>query len=334
MGWNLVPVEPGQKMLAAQMEEVREALTERMVAVQAASPPLIIYPGNRIMASQINTYRLHIEQVIAGSFRRKFVNHLGGIGEGDHPEPWTLADLLTEYYGEPREYWTRFPARWGGTLEEGELQPGDRCLAEHINELRGVLDLLQWVRITESQYTPGKIAADRVLYARSGWTWAEAWANVKDSYVNHGPGGVEYEGNNDARMWAYREPGATYQATLAHVKGRYVYDLYGLDDIEDWWMHVTTSYDISVERSDEVGAGEVEIMRYSNSGPIDTLATVDTSEETWWINPDAEKWHPEIWLVPDDSDLDVFEPSTDYQYRGIITRLHALYCRPSFEYRQ
>lgn len=160
MAWSVVPVSAGQIVQAAAIGEIRAAIIERRRAA-GISPeggggdPPVVSAGAIATAATINAYRQAIESIIG-----RYVNPDNVVHR------WTREGVIEAALGAGRIDWTNTPARAGGLVEDTTLPVGNLMYAEHINDMKAVLDKLYLLEIEEK---PGRQYA---VYD-GGWSWSE-----------------------------------------------------------------------------------------------------------------------------------------------------------------
>lgn len=161
MGWSNLPVAPGAEVTAAQANEIRAAIIERRRAVGLSStgglgdPPLVS-AGAACDTATVNADRERLEGLFAS-----FIN-TNGTGQ-----PWTKAAILEAALGAGQTEWTSVPARAGAAQYAAALPAGTVMYAEHLNEMKEVIDKLYLVSVDE------KAGRQYAYNYGSGWTWSQ-----------------------------------------------------------------------------------------------------------------------------------------------------------------
>lgn len=160
MGWSKLPVAAGQEMRADEIGGLRAAIIERrraagLLAAAGSGDPPAVAAQEVCYAATINAYRRRLEEL--------FVLYLRTDGSG---AAWTKMAILTAAFGAGRTEWTTVPQRAGAPEYASDLAPGDVIYAEHMNEMKEVIDLLYLVPLEEQ--AGREFATD----GGSGWTWA------------------------------------------------------------------------------------------------------------------------------------------------------------------
>jgi len=161
MAWSVVPVSVGGAVQAAAIGEIRAAIIERRRAAGVGpegggGDPPVVSAGAVATAATINTYRQAIESII-GRYRNP----------GDVVHTWSKEGVVEAALGAGRFDWTNTPARAGGLVEDTSLPAGTLMYAEHLNDMKAVLDKLYILGIDER---PGRQFA---VYDGGGWSWSE-----------------------------------------------------------------------------------------------------------------------------------------------------------------
>ena len=181
MGWAKLPGSAGDEIKAEQIDELRAAIIERRRAVGINSTagggdPADVSPGDVCYAATINTYRQRVEGL--------FDHYVKTDGSGN---VWTKSAILEAAFGSGRTEWTTVPARAGTPVYSATLEIGDVIYAEHINEMKTVVDLLYLVPLEEK--TGREYATDN----GSGWTWLDEDSDTSKTcgaLGNHQTGGA------------------------------------------------------------------------------------------------------------------------------------------------
>jgi hypothetical protein len=208
MGWTYLPVSPGETVDARQMGDLRAAIIERrgatgLGATDGSGDPPQVASGNLCEAATINAYRQRVEELIP-----RYVN-TDGSGER-----WTKPGILQAALGAGTTEWTTVPARAGGPTSAGTLETGDVMYAEHVNEMRQVINLLYLVPLEEKE---GRQFATNGV---GGWAWSEGDPDpvyTATAVGNHQTGGWN-EHAESAPFDFHREP--IGDVTVLEVKAK------------------------------------------------------------------------------------------------------------------
>jgi hypothetical protein len=210
MAWSNVPVSVGAVVQAAAIGEIREAIIERRRAAglgptAGGGDPPAVSAGAVATAATINAYRQSIESMIG-----RYLN------PGDFVHRWDKENIIRAALGEERVDWTNRPARAGGLVEDTVLPAGNVMYAEHLNDLKAVLDKLYVLEIEEQ---PGRQYA---VYEGSGWSWSETGGDPSVTAEAHANARLGTPANERAASAPYDfvyEPVGTPKVKEVKAKG-------------------------------------------------------------------------------------------------------------------
>jgi hypothetical protein len=175
MGWSYLPVAVGSEASAAQIGELRAAIIERRRAVNLSATgglgdPAVVAAGSLCAAAKINDYRVRVEEL--------FGAYLNTNESGNN---WTKSTILQAALGKTE--WTTVPARAGAPLDSPTLAVGNVMYAEHLNEMKQVIDRLYLVALMEK--------AGRQYASDNGQGWI--WSTEEDGYPSTCHAGGNYQ---------------------------------------------------------------------------------------------------------------------------------------------
>jgi len=210
MGWTHLPVSPGEVVGAEQIAELRAAIIERRRAVGygpggGLGDPPEVPAGELALACRIDEYRDRIEEVL-----ERYCN------TGNPASWWTKEAALQAALGEGVTEWTNVPSRAGQKQSGPTLPEGTVMYAEHLNEMKAVLDELYIVPLAEQ---------DGRRYCRnngSGWEWSDTdYATGKTivTSVNHQSGAASEKGESGPFDFRF-EPVEAVSVVQVSAKGR------------------------------------------------------------------------------------------------------------------
>lgn len=146
MAFTLLPINPGDTITAAQFNEARSAVLERRDTIgRTDTMPFILNPGDVLKAEpslpQINGLRDVIENLA-----NAFSAYVNPATEKEWFDLGNLDAFFTAAGIGDGTDWTRVPARKGGLTVSSRLIKGDVVFAEHINEIRLAVLVLDRMR--------------------------------------------------------------------------------------------------------------------------------------------------------------------------------------------
>ena len=115
--------------------------------------PAVVAAGSLCTTATINAYRARVEEVFSYYLN---TNESGNI--------WTKGTILPVALGKTE--WTTVPARAGTPVDSPTLAAGNVMYAEHLNEMKQVVDRLYLVSLVEK--SGRQYACDN----GQGWTWS------------------------------------------------------------------------------------------------------------------------------------------------------------------
>jgi hypothetical protein len=144
MSWQYFPLVPGSRPTAEALNELRCAFIERNAVAGTWSPPPEYPPGNRIKASVINDLRERILGIIGYFFEVTYTSE-----QVFSVRPYTtlvgspqMANIFEAAIGHAQTTWTH------------PISAGSRMLADDLNEMQAVLNVLRWARAPGTEYNP------------------------------------------------------------------------------------------------------------------------------------------------------------------------------------